>query len=64
MRFRIHDGNSDDSILVEGKTIEEIRGKAERETSRRGWKDCWSEDWGLANAAEMAGAEVTEVNLY
>lgn len=34
-----------DSIIIEGETIEEIRTKARKEEERRGWrpKDCWSE---------------------
>lgn len=44
MIYRIHDGNSDDSLVIEGKTIEEIREKAKKETEKRGWKDCWSEE--------------------
>ena len=44
MKFRIHDGNSEDSLVIEGETIEELREKAEKETSKRGWKDCWSEE--------------------
>ena len=36
-----------DSIIIEGKTIDEIRVKAEKETKKRGWrpKDCWSEKY-------------------
>lgn len=36
-----------DSIIIEGKTIEEIRNKAKQEGKKRGWrpKDCWSEKW-------------------
>jgi hypothetical protein len=43
MTFEIHCG--DDSIIIEGETIEEIREKAAVETSKRGWKeaDCWSQ---------------------
>jgi len=34
-----------DSIIIKGKTIEEIRKKAREEGKKRGWrpKDCWSE---------------------
>lgn len=44
MKFRIHDGNSDDSLVIEGETIAEIRERANIETEKRGWKDCWSEE--------------------
>lgn len=43
MTFEIHCG--DDSIIIEGNTIDEIREQAMFESSKRGWKeaDCWSE---------------------
>ncbi len=44
MKFRIHNGDYEDSIIIEGETIEEIREKAHKETSKRNWKDCWSEE--------------------
>ena len=44
MIFRIHDGNSEDSIVAKGETIEEVRENADKETEPRGWKDCWSEE--------------------
>jgi hypothetical protein len=46
MIFRIHyDGNYQDSVMVEGETIEEIREKAFAEGDKRGWEKskCWSE---------------------
>jgi len=43
-KFRIHDGMSDDSIIIEGCSIEEVTQKAKEEIDKRGWKDCWSED--------------------
>ena len=46
MKFRIHDGLSEDSIVIEGDTIEELQEIANRETVKRGWKDCWSEELG------------------
>ena len=42
MIFEIHDGNSGDYVIVWGETIEEIREKTDKETSKRGWSDCWS----------------------
>ena len=46
MKFIIHngDGEYEDSLVIEGDSIEEIRAIAERETEKRGWKDCWSEE--------------------
>jgi len=44
MTFRIHDGNSEDSLVITADTIEEVRKSADRETGKRGWKDCWSEE--------------------
>lgn len=47
MRARIHytlpDG-SDDSLILEGDTVEEIREKADRELERRSATDPWSEE--------------------
>ena len=45
MIFKIHNG-WDDYLYIEGDTIEEVREKAEEETSKRGWKpeDLWSEE--------------------
>jgi len=46
MRYKIHytlaDG-SEDSIIVEGDTIEEVRDRANAEVSARGGRDPWSE---------------------
>ena len=46
MKFRIHNRKYEDSLVVEGDTIEEVRKKAFYEEERRGWKreDCWSEE--------------------
>ena len=46
MRFKIHHEKSEDSIVVEGETIENIQVKARKEMNKRGWKeeDCWSVD--------------------
>ena len=44
LRFKIHDGVTDDSIVLEAETIEELRAAAKYETERRGWKNCWSEE--------------------
>lgn len=51
MRFRIHytiTGNNgvdyEDSIIVNGDTVEEIREKADQELVRRGGFDPWSEE--------------------
>lgn len=47
MRFRIHgrwpDG-TEDSIVIETDTIEELQEIAQTETQHRNWCDCWSED--------------------
>ena len=46
MKFRIHyNGEYEDSIVITGNTIEEIREKAFAEGDKRGWnrEDCWSE---------------------
>ena len=36
---------NNDSIIIEGKTIEEIREKAKKEAKKRGWRpmDYWGE---------------------
>lgn len=46
MTFKIHyNGDYEDSLIIKGETIEEIREKAFAESDRRGWdrSDCWSE---------------------
>jgi hypothetical protein len=46
MKFKIYGewaNGEEDCLTIEGDTIEEIREKAEEETSRRGWQNCWSE---------------------
>lgn len=43
LKFIIHNGEYEDSIIIEGDTIEELQANAKRETERRSWKDCWSE---------------------
>lgn len=47
MKFRIHGtwpNGSEDSIIVEGDDIDEIREKAKRETDDRNWSNLWSEN--------------------
>ena len=44
MKFRIHNGEYEDSLVVSGDTIEDVRKAADKETEKRGWKDCWSEE--------------------
>ncbi len=46
MKLQIfYNGEYEDSFVIEGDTIEEIREKVKQETNKRGWKeaDCWSE---------------------
>lgn len=47
MKIRIHgewpDG-TEDSLVIEEDTIEEIRVAAARETEARDWDNCWSEE--------------------
>jgi len=47
MEFEIHGtdvNGSDDYIIVEASTIEEIKTKAKEETERRLWINCWSKE--------------------
>jgi hypothetical protein len=46
MRFRIHFtvGNTNDSIVVAGDSIEEIREQAASEIEKRGGSNPWSEE--------------------
>ena len=47
MRFRIHGTTpcgDEDSIIIEGETLEEIRQKASTETGVRNWTNLWSEN--------------------
>ena len=44
MKFRIHNGNYEGSIVVEADTIEEIKVIAAAAAENRGWKNCWSEE--------------------
>ena len=44
MEFRIHNGEYEDSLIITGETIEEIRKIALEEVEKRGWKNCWSEE--------------------
>ncbi len=44
MTYRIHDGLSEESIVISAETIEELREQALIEVARRGWRDCWSEE--------------------
>lgn len=43
MKFKIH--CNEDSLVIEGETIEKVREIAFKETSKRGWSqdDCWIE---------------------
>lgn len=46
MIFKInYDGKYEDSFVIEGSTVEEIREKVFEETAKRCWDndDCWSE---------------------
>ena len=43
MKFRVHDGNSNDYFDLEGNNINELSIIARRESSRRKWCSCWSE---------------------
>ena len=43
MKYRIHDGNSEDSLVIEGETFEEMQIQAQAEADKRGWKSPWSE---------------------
>lgn len=43
MIFRINNGTYEDSLVIEADTIEEIREKANYETTKRNWAGCWSE---------------------
>lgn len=45
MKYLInYDGEYQDSLVVEGETIEEVREKAFSEGDKRGWEreNCWS----------------------
>ncbi len=47
MKFKIYGTTSDgaeDYLVIEGESVEEIREKADSETRKRNWKDCWSEE--------------------
>ena len=47
MKFRINytlQGGTEDSFLLDGDSIEEMREMAESELTRRGGVDPWSED--------------------
>lgn len=47
MTFIIHyNGDYEDSSLISGETIEEVKEKAFDACQKRGWdrKDCWSEE--------------------
>lgn len=46
MRFKInYNGKYEDSLIIEGDSMEEIRETARCELTKRNWssKDCWSE---------------------
>ncbi len=44
MKFEIHDGQSDDYVVIESDTIEEIKVQANNEVRKRGWKEPWSRE--------------------
>lgn len=44
MKFRIHDGISDDYFDLEGSSIEGIKEQAEIESKKRGYNFPWSEE--------------------
>jgi hypothetical protein len=46
LRFRIsyHVKGEQDSFILEGETVEEIRSQAEQELERRGGENPWSEE--------------------
>ena len=47
MKFIIHySGEYEDSIVIEGNTIEEIREKAFAEVDKRGWNRAEQRVWG------------------
>lgn len=49
MKFRIHGENAtgnEDSLVIEGDTIEELKVIAAQEIEKRGWVDVWSEELG------------------
>ena len=43
MKFKIHDGESSDSIVVEQDTLDECYCKAQEEADKRNWINPWSE---------------------
>ena len=43
INYTLPDG-SEDKVYIEGKTVEEIRAKAEAHLRRRGGKDPWSRE--------------------
>ena len=49
MKFLIHGedaAGNEDSLVIEGDTIEELKVIAAQETEKRGWVDFWSEELG------------------
>lgn len=47
LTFKIHySGEYEDSFMISGKSIKEIREKAYQECTKRGWNidNCWSEE--------------------
>lgn len=48
MKFRIHGtvGDYEDSIIIQGETIEELQKIAKKETDKRNWENMWSEKLG------------------
>lgn len=45
MKFKIHGeiNGVEDSLIIEGDSIKELREKAQQETIKRNWNHCWSE---------------------
>jgi hypothetical protein len=43
MKFKIHDSESFDSIVVEQDTLEECQYQAQEEADKRNWINPWSE---------------------
>ena len=45
MKFKTTNRKYEDSLVVEGETVDECKDKTEAELSKRGWSasDCWSQ---------------------
>lgn len=44
MKYRIHNGDSSDSITIEGDSLIECQEQAKNEVELRGWTNPWSEE--------------------